>query len=147
MEKTFRQLSVTDKIHVIIKNKKLIADRDKYGNVYHDGIIHSEIEINSIHLKKGKDGESDIVRFNEERSYNEIRYALEVCKSIDKSSFETETHIYFTDESNRDLLLKEMAINEIKKYEESLRKFETQTKRNIEEVRKNYFRVLNQQNT
>lgn len=144
MKKTFRQLSVSDKIHVIVKNKKMITDKDKYGNVYHDGIIHSSIEICNIHLVKGKNGEDDIIRFNELRSYND--YGLSVRESIDKSSFETETHIYFTDESNLDFLLKEMAINEIKNYEEALREFEAQTKSNIEEVRKNYFRVLNQLN-
>lgn len=147
MTKTFASLSCLDSIYRITKNKKLISVGSKHDHSYHDGIVDDEIPVTSIELVKEDNG--DFLLINPRTSKDSWGNIQKSCllkiepEFAKRSSFETDSHIFFTTKEDRDSLLKEMALKEIVRFEDEIKSYTASRIKDIEEVRKNYFRVLN----
>lgn len=139
--KTFNQLSLEDKLFVIDKTKAFNRQVDSYGNLTHDGVIHRTLDIKSIEFI------DNFIYFNRRSStYSSTNnYDLRIIK--DESTFseiQTKTgEIFFTDEIERNTILRKMTIEKINELELNITSYKEECLRKIRQIRENYYTILN----
>ena len=142
MKRKLLQLTIGSNLHVIVKNKPLIERGIKTDYHYHDGIIHDDILVTNL-----EQDEKDGIKYlcvNTHWVDGSWGKKERICllkinqNELKNTSIETDTKIYFVNEEDRDALMREMALKEIKKFEQQIEDYRKARIRDIEEVRKNY---------
>jgi hypothetical protein len=138
--KTFRSLMPGDKIYYIMKLRHFTQKRDQYGNVTESGINFHSMDVKEIGIGKCiYINPRDSSGFYTSKTVSDIEIPSDLCNH---DVFEEEKRIYFLDESKRDQVMASMALKEILRLERSIKEFEIGTRKNINEVLKNYESVL-----
>lgn len=139
--KTFLQVVPGQEIYYVVKDKSFRPQVDQYGDQYHDRINFSSIKIKE--LKQSL----DFIGFNPTYNnyYSKWEYDLKIhSEDFNSSLFETKDRIYFTEESQRNEVMKTMALQEIKRIQLESEMAVITAAKKIKEIRKNYFSVLNE---
>ena len=138
--KTFSQVIPGDFIYSITKDKYFILKKDEYGNVFHDGINFHELAIDNLRFDK------EMIMFNRTHHSYQNKWTSDLdipAEFFFLSVFETKDKYFFTEKDQRDLLMRQMAVNEIKRIEQESEIAKQNSIKKINEIRKNYYSVLN----
>lgn len=137
--KTFKELTIGDKIHILDSNQKLYEQRDKYGNLYNSGKVNRDETITILKM-----GEDNSILINEYKSYHGDGWRFHIPSSDkEKCMLVRKDDVIFSDKDVAEAYIKQHVLNAIA-YEEEIAKKAVQTaKTHIEEIRKSYWLVLN----
>lgn len=131
--KTFKNLSINDKLFYINKNGNYLDNKDKYGNIYHkDLMIESVIE--SLKIDKGY----LFVNFNDR--YELIKIPIECLEDV---VYEKEDYLYFSDKNKYDDCVKKIVLEKIKETEDYIVKITNEKNDFIINLKKAYWDYLN----
>lgn len=132
--KTFKTLSISDPIFIIQKSGRLFQEKDRYGNKYEADWFKTESVKNIME-------ENGFIRINEFDSRNQL---LKIpVSNIDDTVFIGERCIYFLNESEVTEWKRNFLVSKIRESEQSIIDAENKSKKFIEDIRKEYYEILN----
>lgn len=139
--KKFKDLSVGGIIYSVDKTKSLLVEKDYYGNIIKENTI-CETKCSSLELTK--DGEVGVnVRYNNYTNKYDSDMLIKKDE-LELSVIERTNKIYFVNIKDAEKVLRQMALDKLKSLEKSIETYKQNRLKDMEEIRKNYYYVLNE---
>lgn len=136
--KKLNDLRIGDLIYYVRPKSSLLEEKDKYGNVYYDGQILSTKKVESLNLVEDK------IYINATFEYGKVRSLFLEFPNSDLESFSNKDgYVFFADKSLAEKLVLECILGGIEYQKEQLELAKIKCQKNIEEIRKRYYFILN----
>ncbi len=132
--KTLKDLTIGSNIYYIKKKGSLLDNKDSYGNVYSADL-------------KGTSEIKNLIKYEKHLTVNENNSRWNLCEiplnKLEESVFENTEYIYFVNESDYDLHIRNLILSKIKESEQSIIDFNNNQTKHIESLRIAYYDFLN----
>lgn len=133
--KTFGELVPEDIIYRLKKRGTLLAEEDKYGNIYHPTVL-DKVKIRDISIV---DNLTIINRSNYDRSFE-----LSLTKSQKGlTKIEVQDYVYYSNEESFKKDFRYFLVDRIKESEQQAQHAVKQSNKYIREIREKYWAILN----
>lgn len=133
--KTFGELVPEDIIYKLKKRGTLLAEEDKYGNIYHPTVL-DKVKIRDIST------DDDRLIFN--RSNYDRSFELSLTKSQKAlTKIELEDYVYYSNEESFKKDFRYFLVDRMKESEKRAQDAIKQSNDYIREIRKKYWTILN----
>jgi hypothetical protein len=134
--KTFNELGIGSELFIIRKRGQLLDNKDRYGNLYHAD-LKSKFKIETL------SNEDDFLCINKARNDSRYHLVKVPLKHRENSFYEDADNIFFTDENDYNLHIKNLIIGKIKETEQEIIDSKKSKEKYICNLREAYYDYLN----